>query len=178
MSYTPGPSRFVLSKASFDFQESPGAGTYTASIVLPPGVRILDLPFFVLAGPWDADTAQLTGGDGAHNYFALGQYAVGQDGAVSGITKAYDPLTAADDLWQGSAGPSSWGDSSYSSDYGQAASWYPLGVFGTAAGVPYPAGGVITVTIVTTGVGGSTGHLVMDVIGFGVPPISVAAMKT
>ncbi len=159
-----------LAQRVLTFAETPGAGTYTASLVLPAGAHVLEVVAFTIAGPWDADAAVLDTGDTAfpQGYFKAGDL-VGQ------MVHAYDPPTSVGEA-------DSWVDPQYGDwgggipDYVEICGWYS----GKAvSGVFYPAGDTITATITTTGAGGATGRLRVDIIGFGVPVGDpIAATKT
>lgn len=138
------PSPFVLSKAELRFTEEGTAGVYTASVDVPAGTRILDVPSFVIAGPWAAGAAPLDVGDGA----VADGYLKAYDLCATG--QPYDPTTAYDDKGLTWIDPGLQTSSfSGTNAYGQACGLY-YGPGRTAAGVRYQTGDTITATLTTS----------------------------
>jgi hypothetical protein len=143
------------------FTETPGAGTYTATFAVATGTLVGEVWLLPLAAPWDATTAVLAMGDTAEpsGYFS------GVD-LVGGLTDAYDPTAPANGVnfqpFGAAAAPWAY----------HAADWFN----GVAPGIVYASDDTLTISVVTTGPGGSTGRLLVVLLA--VAPVAVAATKT
>jgi hypothetical protein len=156
----------VLALATRVFDETAGAGTYTATIAVPAECLILEMNVRPLVGPWDATTALLTVGD---TPFPGGYF---DDLDVQAATAFDQEFPSQGTNWFNL----------------ERQAFHPYGdgrdqVLGTNGsgmfmGIRYAAPDTITATLVTTGAGGGTGLLVLEVVGFGVPADTANAVKS
>jgi hypothetical protein len=142
--------------ATLEFTETAGAGVYTAQVGLQPGAIVTDV--FLVSGSanWSATTAVLDMGDlltSATAYFS----AYDVDALL-----AYDPGAPAagtnyDDL------------SNAGNVYVPDQPLWP--------GVQYAAADLLTAVLTATGAGGTTGRLLVQVVGYGIPGATHRAVK-
>lgn len=146
----------VARTATLLFTETAGAGTYTAAIGVQPGAAVEMVYIVALAAPWAATTVVLDMGDvltGASAYF--GGYNVAN-------LSVYDPTNA-----QVGA--------NFDTLLASGNNYAPLGL--PWPGVQYAAPDVISAVIVTTGAGGATGILAVEITGYGIPGATHHAAK-
>lgn len=158
-------AKYVLTRTIIDFQETPGAGTYTAEVELPAGAVVWDCLILGLAN-FESDTGDLSVGDdlnGAGSYyneFALVAFNLG----------VYDPATA-------SGAGTGFDSVTNDGDVYKLAALLAFEGGNPGFGIPYAVADTLVASFVTTGAGGSAGHFQLHLIGFGVPGETVAAVK-
>lgn len=127
----------ILTRRPILFTESTGSGTYVGSVRVPPGTSILDVAVFCLAGPWQAGSAHLHVGDEAHP----------DDGYIPGLD-----LVSVFNIPYSNESPThggDWSDPNINGGvYTNAANWYAAGNAVYTPTVRYPAGALITATVV------------------------------
>jgi hypothetical protein len=140
------------------FQETPGAGVYTARCGIPKGGIVTECFLVPLAAPWDATTALIDVGDvlnGATAYYSAVDL-------VNTLTAAYDPTSPA-------SGTNYQNLPTGGNDYSSLGADVP--------GVIYQAADLITAVVTTTGAGGTTGLLIVQLVGIGLPSSAHHAVK-
>ncbi len=162
------PSIYSLTKAVCTFNETTGAGTYTATVPVIAGGRILEVVAFVVAGPWNASTsAVINAGDTAHPSGYLDGSDTNSD-LLTWLVKPFDATNVQNlpDAGAPYSASKSWQDGllqETASLYSGAAALYTFIGNNFVPGVPYPAGDNIVVTVVT--VGETTGPIETTSIG-------------
>ncbi len=152
------------------FTETAGAGTYTATFDVEAGTFVQGLFLIPLVTPWDADTAEIDGGD--TQFGATGYYGAFD---VNSLTSAWDsPALVGNAPTSAFAsypnnGTGSGYDSPDQSVFQDANNSNP--------GVRYENDDTITVTLTTTGAGGTSGRLLVRLIYFA-PTTPTAAVKS
>ncbi len=153
----------IVTRKILDFQETAGAGTYTATIDVAAGTVVLDMIAYLFAA-FAAATVTLDASDGSADYFT-----------------AIDPAIAFGDVYANTGGAAAMGAGAInpkqvtsSSDYGETTY---MGEGTVGGGIIYDAPDTITVTVVTTGAGGTTGHLQVHVL-LSTPVTPVDAVKS
>ncbi len=138
------------------FTETAGAGVYTAQIGLTAGATVADVNVIPLA-TWAAATALLDMGD---DLTAVDSYFSAYN--VKALSAAYDPTSPT----RGTNFESLSGGNDYVRPIGD--NW---------PGVLYVAGDVLTAVITATGGGGTTGLLLVQITGTGIPSVTHRAVK-
>ncbi len=171
--YPPGgdsqPTNYSLGKTILEFQETAGAGLYTATFDIPEGAMIGDVRCYALSGAWDADTAVLEVGDDNESAGFIN----GSD-LVSALVGPYDPTAA---LSEPPYSYDSWAANNTGVSAGYDRNW-AFGTDNRDAGIPYSNAGTFTATVTTTGAGGTTGALRIEVMGYGLPAETISAVKS
>lgn len=131
------------------FSETPGAGTYTALLPLQAGSTVLGILLFALAAPWDATTVVLD---------------IGDSNDPTGYASGMDLHSVLDFAYaipgQVATSSNTWSNGDFGGSYSETLAFSaPSG-----PGVFYPTDDVMAAVVTTTGAGGSTGRMLMQVI--------------
>lgn len=150
-----------------NIDETAGAGTYTASVPVTAGTRVIECVVYSL-GLWDADTTLLevsdaAGGEAAYIYLDV----------KGTLTDIYDPASL------GGQGGSGWTSAaSAGSTYDHQLKVDDDGAGSPVVGVIYASDDTILVSFVTTGAGGTSGKTQIRLSGWQVPNQTITAVKS
>ncbi len=161
---TPSASQTgALTLHTLIFQESAGAGTYTATLALPTDAIICDVLALPIGAPWDADTAELNVGDESLADVFLDALDLTINGALQPAYTKASPQGLSFNTGSGTG------------TYPDTQTWVQVA---GQLGVYYDADDTLTATAVTTGAGGTTGLLRVQVLGFGITGGTTNAVKS